>query len=61
MAAVFLDRKSIRVIFLILHGRVIASFASAARHCDDDSVVLLSHGPYSLKARLAVDANTPLP
>jgi hypothetical protein len=43
MAAVFLDRKSIRVILFVLHGRVVASFASATRHRDDDSVVLLGH------------------
>ena len=53
MFAVLLDCKSVRVILLILHGCVVASFASATCHCDDDSVVLLSHGSNSLKASYA--------
>jgi hypothetical protein len=48
--AVLLDAQSIRVILLIFHGRVVASFARAARQGDDDSVVLLSHCSNSLKA-----------
>lgn len=41
--AIFFDLDAIGIVSLILHRRVIAAFALAARQRDDDSVVLLSH------------------
>ena len=48
VAAVLLDAHPVRVILLVFHGRVIASFAIVARHGDDDPVIFFSHGASSL-------------
>jgi hypothetical protein len=44
MAAVFADCKSIRIVLFVLHGCVIATFAIATSHCEDDAIVFLGHG-----------------
>ncbi len=41
--AILLDLYAIRIIAFVLHRRVVAALALAARERDDDSVVLLGH------------------
>jgi hypothetical protein len=41
--AIFFQVQSFRIIFLVFHGCVIASFASSTGQCDDDAVVFLRH------------------
>jgi hypothetical protein len=43
MTAVLADGKTVRVILLVFHRCVIATFAIAASQRDYDAVVLLSH------------------
>lgn len=41
--AVFMQVKSFRIVLLVFHGCVIASFAFATSQGDDDPVVFFSH------------------
>lgn len=47
VAAVLLDVQSVRVILLVFHCGVVASFALATGQRDDDSVVFFSQDPNS--------------
>ncbi len=37
------DFESVGIVSLVLHRGVVATFASAASQCDDDSVLFLCH------------------
>jgi hypothetical protein len=50
IATIFLYSQPIRIILFVLHGCVIASFASTASKRNDHSVVFLSQCPNSLNA-----------
>jgi hypothetical protein len=41
--AIFFQVQSFRIILLVFHGCVVASFASSTSQCDDDAVVFLRH------------------
>jgi len=41
--AIFFQIQSFRIILLVFHGCVVASFASSTSKCDDDAVVFLGH------------------
>jgi hypothetical protein len=45
--AIFADVEPFRIISLVFHGCVIASFAITASQGDDDSVVFFSHDTFS--------------
>jgi hypothetical protein len=48
--AILVDVESVRIVLLVLHRRVVAAFARPTSQRDDDPVVLLGHGFYSLSA-----------
>ncbi len=48
--AILVDVESVRIVLLVLHRRVVAAFARSTSQRDDDPVVLLGHGFYSLPA-----------
>lgn len=43
--AVFIDVESFRIVSLIFHGCVVASFALSTSQSDDDAIIFLSHLP----------------